>query len=306
MTPARFGFVLCGSIFNCSTVSGLRAILLVFLSGPLATAQFVPALLQNASYWGDGKSEIDFYDADTVRDGQHFHNELLLILTPGFVDPVTFAPLQTRRPTECAPIIRMKQGVTVPRGLVLEQRSLESFWFMEPLRLGQLSFVGTDGIGNISRIVRPKPAATPPAWLLNEESYQGLSQYPPILSPAGDFVFYDELPLRVRTIDFSKDKGDFDIQMAGTVEKPSATFGFKPAKITFQRGERQIEVELKHERGSDHFVLDANFPFLLREWKMANGESWKMKNSIRADYLKYNKAGDREKALKDPMLRHPD
>ena len=303
----RFGFVLSGSIFNCSTVFAFRAILLVLLSVHIASAQFVPALLQNASYWGDGKSEIDFYDADIVRDGQHFRNELLLILTPGFVNPLTVAPLQTRQPTECAPIIRMKQGVTVPRGLLVEQRSLDVFWFMEPLRLGQLSFAGTDGNGNICRIVRPKPAATPPAWMLNEESYQGLSQYAPVLSPSGAFIFYDELPLRVRTIDFSKDKGEFDIHMATTVmEKPPATYEFKPAKIKFLRGERQIEVELKHEKGSDRFVLDANFPFLLREWKMANGDSWKMKNSLRADYTKYNKTGDRERALKDPMLRHPD
>jgi hypothetical protein len=31
-----------------------------------------------------------------------------------------------------------------------------------------------------------------------------------------------------------------------------------------------------------------------------------MKNSIRAAYETYTKPGDRERALKDPMLRHPD
>ena len=285
----------------------LPAILAYFGIAQLVGAQFSPLLLQNRSYWGEGKSEIDFYDADIVRDGQHLHNELLFILTPGFIDPVTLAPVLQRRATECEPVIRMKQSLTVPRGLLLEQRSIDAFWFMEPLRLGQLSFVGTDGIGNISRIVRPKPAPTPPVWLLNEESYQGLSQYAPILSPNSTFIFYDELPLRVRTIDFSKENGEFDIQMAGTVvEKPPVTYGFKPTKIAFQRGDRQIEVQVKHDTGSDRFVLDANFPFLLREWKMANGDAWKMKNSLRADYTKYNKAGDRERALKEPMLRHPD
>jgi hypothetical protein len=44
----------------------------------------------------------------------------------------------------------------------------------------------------------------------------------------------------------------------------------------------------------------------LREWKGADGSSWKMKNSLRVDHSKYNKPGDRERALKDPMLRHPD
>jgi len=31
-----------------------------------------------------------------------------------------------------------------------------------------------------------------------------------------------------------------------------------------------------------------------------------MKNSLRIDYWNYNKPGDRDRALKDPMLRHPD
>jgi hypothetical protein len=31
-----------------------------------------------------------------------------------------------------------------------------------------------------------------------------------------------------------------------------------------------------------------------------------MKRSLKVDYWNYNKPGDRERALADPMLRHPD
>jgi hypothetical protein len=282
-------------------------LLLLLAIGQWARAQFVPALLENRSYWGDGKSEIDFYDAEFVRGEQHFRTELLVVLTPAFVDPLTLTPLEQKRATKSQPVIRMKQASTIPRGLLLEQRSLDLLWKMGENSLARLSFAGTDGFGNISRLVMLKVAAPGSMWQLTEDSYRGTIQPQQIAPASGALIFYDELPLRVRTIDFSKPKGEFDIQLVPTItDLASTNFQPKPAKMAFQTGKRQIDVELKHEQGTDHFALDGDFPFLLREWKMSSGETWKMKNSLRAEYQKYDKAGDRERAFKDPMLRHPD
>lgn len=288
----------------------LKLALLVLFANS-AQAQSSPALLQNASYWSDGRSEVDFYDADLVRNGQHFRSDIVVILTPIFVDPVTLGPAQRNKDggqsAPPKPAMRFKQGATVERGLLREQHSLELLWGMDPFALLRLSFTGTDGIGNFARIVRPKTVADTTTWSLTDDTYFGLNEHPPVTSPAGTIVFYDELPVRVRTIDFSKDKGEFNVQLAGPIgEAKIEKFGFAAAKISFQKSERQIDIDLKHARGTDHFVVDANFPFLLREWKMAGGDSWKMKNSLRADPEKYAKPGDRERALKDPMLRHPD
>ncbi len=76
--------------------------------------------------------------------------------------------------------------------------------------------------------------------------------------------------------------------------------------MSFKLGERAIAIDLKHDAGTDHFVLDRDFPFLLRDWQTADGSRLKMKNSLKLDYRNYTKNGDRERALKDPMLRHPD
>ena len=46
----------------------LSVFLFLFLAGR-AFAQFTPALLQNNSYWGDGKAEFNIYDAQIVRYG---------------------------------------------------------------------------------------------------------------------------------------------------------------------------------------------------------------------------------------------
>jgi hypothetical protein len=271
-----------------------------------AAAQFSPAFLQNASYWRDGKSEIDFYNAEFVRDGQRYQCELLMIFTPGFVEPVGLTPVDAAQ-AGALPTIRMNQEATLARGLVIEQRSIYALWRMDFMSLARISFTGSDGIGNIAKAIREKREAAAVTWNYSCDSYRGNVERQEIPAPAGTPLFYDELPLRVRTIDFSKASGDFEVQLAPTLISPACdSIAFKTAKISYKVGDRAIEVELKQDSAIDRFVLDRDFPFLLREWKAADGTQLKLKNSIKADYLKYNKPGDRERALKDPMLRHPD
>jgi hypothetical protein len=111
----------------------------------------------------------------------------------------------------------------------------------------------------------------------------------------------------VRTIDFSKATGEFEIELAPTViNSKKDTIEFKPAKISFTSSDKTIDVDLQHSGGKDHFVLDHEFPFLLREWSAADGSHLKLKNSLKIDYWNYGRNGDRERALNNPMLRHPD
>ncbi|MEY2577091.1 MAG: hypothetical protein QOF80_2578, partial [Verrucomicrobiota bacterium] len=99
----------------------------------------------------------------------------------------------------------------------------------------------------------------------------------------------------------------FEVQLAGTaINSKKDSFSFKPAKISFKSTEREIDVAVEHAGGTDHFILDRDFPNLLREWKAADGSHLKMKRSLKVAYWNYNKPGDRERALADPMLRHPD
>ena len=51
-----------------------------FFAAENAVAQFTPALLQNNSYWGDGKAEFNIYDAQIARYGIPRPTEVLHIL----------------------------------------------------------------------------------------------------------------------------------------------------------------------------------------------------------------------------------
>ena len=311
ITPVRSGrlrFEVCGLIFNCLTVLGRGAILIFLGLAGIVRAQFTPMLLQNSSYWGDGKAEFDFYDAQIMRDGQPRQCEALMIFVREFVDPITLAQIDDPKRPDALATIRMNEIFTLSRGMFIEQQSLTANWRADLFSLVHLSLVGTDSTGNFSKRLEEKREANSAGWFFIYDTYREGAGFDRIAAPAsGTPMFYDELPLRVRTIDFSKQKGEFEIQLAPSVIRSKKdTFVFKPAKLSFNTFERKIDISVQHSGGKDTFVLDGQFPFLLREWFAADGSHLKMKNSLKADYWNYNKPGDRERALKNPMLRHPD
>lgn len=271
-----------------------------------ASAQFAPAFLQNASYWRDGKSEIDFYNVDYSHESQHYQAELLMVFTPDFVDPNLFTHLDDPKQNGALPIIRMHEVVTVPRGLLIEQRSIDALWRMDFMSLARLSFVGSDGIGPVVRSVTENRVNNAVAWKYLGNSYRSKSEKTLSL-PNGTAILYDELPLRVRTIDFTKPSGSFEIQLAPSlINSKDEELIFRPATVSYKFSERAIDVQVKQGGATDQFTVDRDFPFLVREWKASDGSQFKLKNSIKADIASFTKPGDRERALKDPMLRHPD
>jgi hypothetical protein len=230
-----------------------------------------------------------------------------MILTAEFVDPKTFVQSDKAKPPDALPVIRMTQTAVVPRGLLVEQRSVDALWRMDSMSLARFWFTGTDGIGHIIRTIAETRAASGVTWTCSSDTYRSKTEKPSIPSPDGTAVLYDELPLRARTIDFSKPTGNFAVQLGRSITTPQEQeFLFQPATLSYQVNDRAIAIDLKHESGTDKFLLDRDFPFLLREWKAADGTQWKLKNSLKAPFATYNKPGDRERALKDPMLRHPD
>ncbi|MDQ2867353.1 MAG: hypothetical protein M3R59_02920 [Verrucomicrobiota bacterium] len=253
--------------------------------------------LANESYWSDGKAEFDLYDAQLMRAGELRHGELMLIFFREKIDPQTFARVDDLHREDLLWVIRMSEIWSAPIGLFTEQGSIAGYWRMDGT-LVRLSYVGTDSFGNISRKIETKDGVT----VFTSDTYRDGIITSLITLPA-DAVFYEELPMHVRALDFSK--AETAIQLASPLTT-SKTIEFKPAKIICQHAERQIVITVQRAGGTDRFVLDPDFPFLLREWEMAAGSKLKMKRDLKADYWNYRKNGDRERALNNPMLRHPD
>jgi hypothetical protein len=269
-----------------------------------ALAQFTPGLLQNDSYWGDGKAEFNFYDAQIVREGQPRQCEILHIAVREAFDPKQWVKVDDWKQPGVVPVIRFNQVLHASTGIYPVQQMLSLFWRTDNALLLKWSLTHSDGSGNTFKEMRRFGEQLAFNW---HTYWDGMADGSENITPPANGYFYDELPLRVRTIDFSKPAGEFEIQLApAIVNSKKDTIAFKPAKVSFTATERKIDVTVQHDSGTDRFVLDGNFPFLLREWTAADGSHLKLKNSLKMDYWNYNKNGDRERALSNPMLRHPD
>jgi hypothetical protein len=278
--------------------------LFAFFVAGNAFAQFTPALLQNNSYWSDGKAEFNIYDAQISRYGTPRPCEVLHILVREPFDPKQLVkPEGPQRPDTIA-VLKLNQILHVPTGLYVYQQMHSNFWRVDNAQLLKFSLTSNDSCGNTFKQARREGDRLAYEY---HTYWDGMADGKENVTVPANGYFYDELPWLVRTIDFSKAPGDFEVQLAGTtINSKKDVFVFKPAKISSKSTERTIDVAVGHAGGTEHFILDRDFPYLLREWNAADGSRLKMKRSLKVAYWNYNKPGDRERALADPMLRHPD
>jgi hypothetical protein len=282
----------------------LLAVSLLFVTGN-ALAQFTPGLLQNSSYWDDGKAEFNIYGAEIARYGTPRSCEVLHILVREPFDPKQLVKPDNPNQPGAIPVLKMNQILHVPTGLYVYQQMHSNFWRVDNAQLLKFSLTSNDSCGNTFKQARREGDRLAYDY---HTYWDGMADGKEDLTLPANGYFYDELPWLVRTMDFfAKPTGEFEVRLAGTtINSKKDTFAFKPAKISYKSTERTIEVAVEHAGGTDRFILDERFPHLLREWNAADGSKLKMKRSLKVAYWNYNKPGDRERALADPMLRHPD
>src|SRR6478672_5681986 len=97
-------------------------VLAFLLTASSAFAQFTPALLQNNSYWGDGKAEFDIYDAQISRDGAPRPCEVLHILVRESFDPKQLVKSNNPSQPDAIQVLKLNQILHVPMGLFVHQQ----------------------------------------------------------------------------------------------------------------------------------------------------------------------------------------
>ena len=269
-----------------------------------AVAQFTPRWLQDEVYWGDGKAEFNLYDAQEVRYGQPRPCEVVHILVR---EPFSTADLVKAEPGSKAgtyPVIKLNQVLHVPTGIYVYQQMHSAFWRVSDGALIKATLTSNDSCGNTYKEFRALSglgALLGAGWRYEWRTYwEGMAAGDENVRAPKDATFYDELPFRVRTIDFSAGgSGEFGIQLAPTIvgskhESPA----FKAARVKWTRSSDSIQVEvLREPREHDTFTLEASPPHSLKAWKRSDGGSYRLKRSLKIDYWNYNKVGDRERAV---------
>lgn len=281
----------------------LLVVVALLMSGR-AFAQFTPALLQNTSYWGDGKAEFNIYDGQIVRYGSRRPCEILHILVREPFDPKQLVKPEGSPRPETIAVLKLNQILHVPTGLYIYQQMHSNFWRIDNSELLKFSLTSNDSCGNTFKEAHRNGDQLSYEY---HTYWDGMAEGKETITLPKDGHFYDELPWLVRTLDFSKPSRQFEIQLAGSIiNSKKDSIVFKPAKISFKPTEKTIDVSVEHAGGVDHFILDRDGPNLLREWSAADNSHLKLKRNLKVDYWNYNKPGDRERALANPMLRQPD
>lgn len=254
--------------------------------------------VQNSKYWSDGKAEFDIYDAELKREGVLQHGKVRLIFVREPFDPKQLVKADDWKKPGMIHVLKMNEIIEVPTGLYVSQQMLSYFWRVSDGRLLKYSLTFADSCGNSFKIgTRIGDTRT---WDLRAETYwDGMSKMAQKVQTA-PFVFYDELPMRVRSIDFSKPSGKFTARLAKSVIGSKAhRLEISPAQVSYDVGKKQITVSVTHDGGKDTFTLARKSPHLLLEWKMADGGSLTLKRALKIAYWKYGRPGGKEKALND-------
>ena len=262
-------------------------------------AQFTSNWIQNDKYWNDGKAEFNIFEAQEVRYGKPHASEVIHILVREPFSPNELVKTENGEQAGAYPVLKLNQIINVPTGIYVYQQMHTNFWRINDGRLIKFSFTSNDGCGNTFKLGKRNEEN----WLYYYHTYwEGMSEGEEKIIPPMEACFYDELPMRVRTIDFLKGATEFEIQLAPTmIHSKKGSQEFKLARVSFEVADKQILVNVTHVDGKDQFILDSKFPYLLRQWKKADGSELRLKQSLKIDYWNYNKPGDREKALGSPV-----
>src|SRR5689334_21913934 len=103
-------------------------LLCLLLLASSAFAQSTPALIQNDSYWGDGKAEFNIYDAQIVREGAPRPCEVLHILVRESFDPKQLVKSDKPNQPDAIPVLKLNQVLHLPIDLSVAQEMHSTFW----------------------------------------------------------------------------------------------------------------------------------------------------------------------------------
>ena len=269
-----------------------------------AAADFVPAFLRNASYWNDGKAEFNLYDAQIMRYGQPRQTEVLHILVQEPMDLGQMVKPDQWQKGRVIQVLKMNQILHIPTGLYVYQQMHSNFWRSDNSRLAKFSLTSNDSCGNTYKEARRGAEIFHYQW---NTYWDGMAEGRQKVTLPPNGFFYDELPLRVRTIDFTQTSGDFEIKLAPSIiDSKKDELVWKPARVHYDSTDRAIYVTVQHDQGTDRFMLDREFPYLLRTWEAADGSRLRLKRSLKVDYWNYHGLGDRKRALLTRKLEKPD
>ncbi len=271
--------------------SKLRSLLPAVLAVSLASAQspFSDRLLQNEGYWGDGKAELAVFSAKEERYGTVRDTEVRHIL----VREDFAAAEQVKADDWQAPgtykVIKLNQVITVPTGTYRYDQGHSAFWRVRDGQLIKFASTTNDSCG----LSYKQGNFTDGAWRYRAFTYwEGMSEVDTTANPPRDALAYDELPFKLRTLDWGKTTLFEAPLLESVIDSKADALVWAPAAFAIQRVPDGWRVTVSHARGTDRLTFDRASPHALKRWLRWDGSSLERKHLIRLPYWELNQPGD--------------
>lgn len=254
-----------------------------------ATSPFTDRLLRDEAFWGDGQAEIAVFTAQEKRYGTLRETEVRHILVrENFAGDEQVKADDWQAPGTY-PVIKLNQVITVPTGSYRYDQGHSAFWRQSDGALFKYSSTTNDSCG----LSYKQGNHDGDNWHYRAFTYwEDMSEIDITTKAPAGALHYDELPFKLRLIDFGKVTLFEAPLMESVIDSRADDLRWAPAAFALARTPEGWRVTVKHERGTDRFFFDTQSPHALLRWQRWDGSSLERTQLIRLPYWQLNQPGD--------------
>lgn len=279
--PARLiPALLCALIVGCAFGSAV----------PLAAVPFTDRLLRNEALWGDGQAEYAIYDAVEVRYGIPRSTEVRHIVVREDFAASEQVKADDWRVRGTYRVFKLNQIITVPTGTYRYDQGHSAFWRADTGDLIKFAHTTNDSCGLTYKQGNRTAGGH---WRYRAFTYwEGMSEIERSVSPPDNALFYDELPFKLRLIDWDRVTTFTAPLIPSVIGSKADALEWGPATFSITRTERSWNINVTHPLGVDRFDFALAAPHGLLRWEKWDGGSLVQKHSVRLPYWDLNRPGD--------------
>ena len=250
---------------------------------------FSDTLLRDEGFWGDGKAELAVFSATEKRYGTLRETEIRHILVRENFAADELVKADDWRVPGTYPVIKLNQVITVPTGTYRYDQGHSAFWRQDSGELIKFTSTTNDSCGLSYKHAELDDGE----WEYKAYTYwEGMSEVEQEKKAPAGALLYDELPFRLRTINWGRTTLFEAPLMDSIIDSKADELSWTSAAFAIARVPQGWRVTIKHARGTDRMFFDTKTPHTLNEWQRWDGSSLQRKHLIRLPYWELNQPDD--------------
>lgn len=270
-----------------------------------APPPFTDRLLRDEAFWGDGRAEIAIFDATESRYGVVRPAEVRHILVRENFAADERVKADDWRAPGAYPVIKLVQTLNIPVGTYHYDQGHTAFWRVADGALIKFTHATNDSCGLTYKQGDLLPDEA--TWRYRAFTYwEGMSETDRRVPAPSGALFYDELPFKLRLLDWERAAARADgfsaPLMASVIGSKADQPAWPEASFIVKKSGDTWRVEVRHARGADVFHFDHSSPHALRTWTRWDGSVLSRRQLVRLPYWELNRPGD-ERLLNDTARR---